>query len=298
VLLTYGASLSNPLASVAGSSSSSSPLGGVYPALALVGWYNGHPAFSHLSPDLSRVKRVSVIGHGNVALDVSRILLKDVAQLAQTDIPDEVLHVLSQSGVESVTATGRRGPGQVAFTTKEFREMLNLPAVSFEGLNGELVEQARGMVEGDRMKKRLLGLMEKSSATSAGGAKKQFKLDFLKSPKAFHGEGEGGRVGGVEWTINELLTSSPSTTPSPPASQVDSIPRASVVARPTAQTVSSPAEMVVESVGYRSEPLGIGEKWTLPFDFKRGRVQNVGGRIVDETGSAVSPQCIIRCASH
>lgn len=286
VLLTYGASLSNPLSSVSGSSSSAHPLNGVYPALALVGWYNGHPAFSHLSPDLSTVKSVTVIGHGNVALDVSRILLKDVAALAETDIPDDVLDVLAKSSVERVTAVGRRGPGQVAFTTKEFREMLNLPGVRFEGLKGDLVEAARGMVEGDRMKKRLLGLMEKSSEAGRESPK-QFNLDFLKSPSAFVGDAQG-RVSQVEWTENELLSASPDA-PAVPASQTGSQPKASVIARPTDRKTTSQTDMVVESVGYRSEPLGVGESWVVPFDTGRGRVQNVGGRIVDDAGSAVSP---------
>lgn len=281
IVFTYGASLSNPLSSVPGSSSSSQPLSGVYPALALVGWYNGHPAFSHLKPDLSSIKRVSVIGHGNVALDVSRILLKRVQDLDSTDIPDEVLSVLAESKVESVVATGRRGPGQVAFTTKEFREMLNLPGVRYEGLSGELVDEAKGMAVGDRMKTRLLGLMEKSSENGD----KQFKLDFLKSPKAFK-EDKKGQVGSVEWTVNQLLTSLPGT-PAPPISQAGSIPRASIIARPTDETVVTSADMVVESVGYRSEPLGVGESWSLPFDSSRGRVQNQGGRIVDGAGVAV-----------
>lgn len=253
--------------------------------MALVGWYNGHPAFSHLAPDLSSVKQVSVIGHGNVALDVSRILLKNVDDLRSTDIPEPVLDVLAASKVESVTATGRRGPGQVAFTTKEFREMLNLQGVGYKGLSGVMAEEARGMLEGDRMKKRLLGLMEKSGGT--GGEKKEFKLDFLKSPRAFVRAKNGRGVGSVEWEENELLSSSPNP-PTVPSSQVSSQPKVSVIARPTGRTTATQAEMVVESVGYRSEPLGVGEEWTLPFDSGRGRVRNVGGRVVDETGVAVS----------
>ena len=281
VLLTYGSSLSNPLSDVSGSSSSAHPLDGVYPALALVGWYNGHPAFAHLRPDLTNTRKVSVIGHGNVALDVSRILLKNVDDLRSTDIPESVLDVLASSRVESVTASGRRGPGQVAFTTKEFREMLNLNGVGYEGLTTDQAEGARGMVEGDRMKKRLLALMEKSGGTGH----KEFKLEFLKSPKEFIA-GANGNVSQVEWEENELLSSSPAP-PSVPSSQVSSQPKPSIVARPTGRTSVSDAGMVVESVGYRSEPLGVGESWSLPFDLGKGRVRNVGGRVVDETGVAV-----------
>jgi adrenodoxin-NADP+ reductase len=252
--------------------------------LALVGWYNGHPAFSHLAPDLSSVRSVSVIGHGNVALDVSRILLKPVEQLRETDMPESVLEVLAASKVERVMATGRRGPAQVAFTTKEFREMIKLPRVHYTGLDQALAEDAKAAVEGDRMRTRLLGLMEKDNGVTAENAKR-FQLEFLRSPSAF--KGEGGRVKQVEWNVNELLSSSPAP-PTPPSSQAESQPKASVVARPTGEKVVTEANMVVESVGYRSEPLGVGEAWVLPFDRARGRVRNVGGRVVDEAGVAVS----------
>ena len=304
VLLTYGASLSNPLSNVAGSSSSPDPLEGVFPALALVGWYNGHPAFSHLRPDLRNTKEVAVIGHGNVALDVSRILLKSPQSLEETDLPQSVLDVLGESKVEKVSTVGRRGPAQVSFTTKEFREMLNLPDVAYAGLGaGEAVEQARGMVEGDRMRKRLLGLME--SVKEGEERVKRFDLGFLRSPKAFLSSsssapsspgssttsGQRGRVTNVQWDINELLVSTPTPTTqsqNTPKSQEGSIPRPTVVARPTGQTETTTADMVVESVGYRSEPLGVGEEWILPFDESRGRVRNEGGRVVDRDGLAVS----------
>ena len=285
MILTYGASLSNPLSSVAGSSSSPSPLPGVHPALALVGWYNGHPAFAHLAPDLRKVENVAVIGHGNVALDVSRILLKTPESLSESDIPEDVLHLLSQSKVRKVTATGRRGPGQIAFTTKEFREMLHLPGVVYKGIDPILAHDAKKAVEGDRMRKRLLGLMEKRGAADGD---KQFQLDFLKSPKTFH-SGSSGRVGSVEWTINELLEAVPDP-PQPPASQTESIPKSgsgTIIARPTGETTTTLADMVVESVGYRSEPLGVGEEWHVPFDEVRGKVRNVGGRVVDNEGAAV-----------
>lgn len=286
ILLTYGASLSNPLSSVSGSTSSTNPLKGVFPALAFVSWYNGHPAFSHLPPNLEDVEDVSIIGLGNVALDVARILLKSASSLAHTDLPESVLEVLSRSKVKRVTAVGRRGPGQVAFTPKEFREMINLPDVSFSGVDPGLVEQAKGMVEGDRMRKRLLGLMEK---TTSGAGTKEFRLDFLKSPTAFVPSTEQpGRVGEVEWEINDLLAPPPAP-PDPPASQDQSIPKPAVVARPTGKRVSTKADMMIESVGYRSEPLGMGEEgWELPFDIGRGRVRNVGGRVVEEGGIAVS----------
>ncbi|WWC66017.1 uncharacterized protein I303_108639 [Kwoniella dejecticola CBS 10117] len=293
LILTYGASLSNPLSSVPGSSSSSKPLGNVIPALGLVSWYNSHPAFCGLPVNLRGVEEVSVVGQGNVALDVARILLKPIDQLSKTDLSEEVLQTLSESSVRKVRVVGRRGPGQVAFTTKEFREMLSIPDLEYRGVSGELMQQAKDLVGNERMKKRLLGLMEKSVKNDSG--RKSFALEFLRSPKAFlpstGGGIDTGAVGEVEWNVNQLLSSSPTTTPSPtpPDSQVQAVPTGNtVMARPTGETVTRRADMVIESVGYRSEPL-TGEEggWNLPFDEKRGRVKNVDGRVVDEEGVVV-----------
>ena len=227
---------------------------------------------------------VTVIGQGNVALDVSRILLKSKSSLEQTDLPDSVLQVLGKSRVKRVAVVGRRGPGQVSFTTKEFREMINLPDVSYVQVNQQLLDQAQGMVEGDRMKKRLLGLMDKPTSM---GTDKEFRLDFLKSPTAFHPrQGDQLSIGAVEWELNDLL-SSPSL-PEPPLSQQSSVPRSTVIARPTGQRAFEKTDMVIESVGYRSEALGVGETgWDLPFNSDQGRVKNVAGRVVDQNGIPV-----------
>ena len=258
-----------------------------------MGWYNGHPAFAHLTDQVATTlsagsaRDVLIVGQGNVALDVARMLLKPVDQLAETDLPTSVLEVLAQSKVKEVSVVGRRGPGQVAFTPKEFREMLNLPGVSYGGIQPDLLGGARKAVEGDRMKKRLLGLMEKPNGTEGD---KVFRLDFLKSPKAFLQDenltSSNPRVGGVEWTINELLTP-PATPPAPPSQEPAVSSQTTIVARPTGQTVTTKAGMVVESVGYRTEPLGGGEEWQIPFDTSKGRVRNIGGRVVDESGTVI-----------
>ena len=280
VLFTYGSSLSNPL-SVPGSSSSADPLSNVYPALALVSWYNGHPAFADLRVDLSEVRDVTVVGQGNVALDVARILLKDWKGLEKTDIPTAVLEVLSKSRVETVSAVGRRGPGQVAFTTKEFREMLHLPDVRYTGIDPELLTPAKEHVGNDRMRKRLLELMARTNDSGS----KAFELDFLKSPKAFL-PGRNGRVGSVEWTVNTLLPPPPAS-PLPPASQVDAVPAppTPMMISPTNESTTTMTDMVVESVGYRSEPIDAG----VPFDAASGRVRNTSGRVTDEHGMVVRP---------
>jgi hypothetical protein len=261
-----------------------------------VSWYNGHPAFADLPVDLRGIEDVSVVGQGNVALDVARILLKGANGLEGTDMPESVLEVLSKSAVRRVRSVGRRGPGQVAFTTKEFREMVSLPDTAFAGVNGTLMDEGKAAVEGDRMRKRLLALMEKPNGVAGP---KSFELDFLHSPKAFI-PNETGKVSAVDWDLNALLHA-PHASPAPPTSQEGSVPSpspkasaAAMVARPTGETVRIPTDMVVESVGYRSEPLD-GEGWVLPFDSRRGRVSNIGGRVVDDSGMAVSDVHMLCC---
>lgn len=265
ILFTYGASLSNPLASVPGSSASPHPLEGVFPALAFVGWYNGHPAFADLCPDLTGVESVDVVGQGNVALDVARILLSPVESLAASDLPQSVLDTLARSTVQKVRAVGRRGPAQVAFTTKELREMVRLPGVDFPGVDDALMAEAKAMAKGDRARTRMLGLMEKP----VHGGTKRFELAFLRSPTAFLPSGEG-RVAEVEYALNELVES-----------------ERGVSARATDKREVARAEMVVESVGYRSEPIA-GGALAAPFDDARGRLFNSAGRVHDaETGRHV-----------
>lgn len=281
LLLSYGASLSNPL-NVPGRD-----LKGVYQALALVGWYNGHPAFSDLPIDLSGIKDVNVIGQGNVALDVARILLKKPEELDDTDLPTPILDVLHQSAVERVSVVGRRGPAQVAFTTKELREMSNLSGVRYAGVTGPLMGQAKQELEKDRVRKRLLALMEKPSSSQEGN--KKFELDFLKSPKRFIASPQDGeRVGGIVYGINSLLPATPSPPQTSMGTEATPTPMAqSAGARaiPTGETVQVETDMIVESVGYRSEGL---ESDLVPFDTAKGRVRNVGGRVVIENGDIVS----------
>jgi adrenodoxin-NADP+ reductase len=279
LLLSYGASLSNPL-NIPGRD-----LKGVYQALALVGWYNGHPAFADLPVDLSKIKHVNVIGQGNVALDVARILLKNPTELDDTDLPTPVLDVLHKSSVEKVSVVGRRGPAQVAFTTKELREMSNLSGVRYAGVQGGLMEKAKQETEKDRVRKRLLALMEKPSSPDG---RKTFKLDFLKSPKRFiPSSKDETQVGAVEYEINSLLPAASAPPGAPGGTEATPTPMARSAgarAMPTGETVQVKTDMIVESVGYRSEGL---ESDLVPFDTGKGRVMNVGGRVVKEDGAIV-----------
>ncbi|EIW71415.1 hypothetical protein TREMEDRAFT_27417 [Tremella mesenterica DSM 1558] len=270
IVLTYGASLSNSLSSVPGSSSSSNHLKNVWPALSFVSWYNGHPAFSHLQPNLRNIQDVTIVGQGNVALDVARILLKPMSELENTDMPENVLNTLGESSVKRVRVVGRRGPGQAAFTTKEFREMLKLQNVRYDGVEKGLLKMAEESVKGDRMKSRLIGLM----GTKIEGEGKEFILDFLKSPTEFISSSnfkkiEQESVRGVEWALNELRMDDDG-----------------IKAVNTGEKLMTETDMVVESVGYKSEPL-LDDSWEIPFDNVLGRIKNINGRVVNDQGQVI-----------
>lgn len=304
LLFSYGSSHSTPLPDTPGSSASPDRLENVFPALAFVNWYNGHPAYTHLAPDLSG-EEVTIVGHGNVAIDCARILLKPPSEFASTDMPTPIIEHLKTSKVKRVEVVGRRGPAQVAFTTKEFREMVNLEGIRYEPVKGEMLEQAKGMVQGDRARSRLLDLMAKGGKKKPSGSveDKEFSLGFLRSPKSFLSDPTSStpkRISSILWAQNALLPQ-PSTPPSPspgapadPASTSAASP-SSVLARPTGEEFERRTEMVIESVGYRGEPIwdvkdaegemgGAG----VPFDRARARVMNMEGRVTDGSGVMVS----------
>ena len=133
VLFAYGASRDKTLG-IPGED-----LNGVISARSFVGWYNGLPEYEHLNPNLQAGDTAVVIGQGNVALDVARVLLAPLKELQQTDISEQAIEALSKSRVTDVKVIGRRGPLQAPYTIKELRELLHMPGVGFvpppEGLS-------------------------------------------------------------------------------------------------------------------------------------------------------------------
>lgn len=250
LILSYGASLSNPLG-IPGTD-----LGNVFPALAFVSWYNGHPAYADLPVDLSNIKSVDVVGQGNVALDVGRMLLQPVSVLEKSDIPQSVIDTLAKKAVDDVRIVGRRGPAQVAFTTKELREMTKLPGINYPGLPPDLQAAAKEATKGDRMRTRQLGLMEKPLSGPGG----RFALEFLRSPIRFNpSSSNSGVVGSVEWGENELVDGGRK-------------------AKSTGRSETRDTDMVIESVGYKSEPISD----FLPH--ATGKIVNDAGRVRTESG--------------
>ncbi|GAA5877028.1 hypothetical protein JCM8547_007496 [Rhodosporidiobolus lusitaniae] len=278
LLFTYGAALDRPL-SIPGETT----FANVFSARSFVNWYNGHPYHAEaLSPslDLSKLEHVTVVGQGNVALDVARMLLKSVDDLREFDVPDYALAELSRSKVKRVDIVGRRGPLQLAATTKELRELMNLPGVAFE-MDQALLEQAvreveeNPKMEGGRMRKRAMGLLKGGSKTPLAEAEKSWAFEFLRSPvDLLPSSSDPAKVGAVRYALNELAA------PSDPATTT--IDPNLLQARATGETVEQKTDAVFKSVGYRS--VGIEG---LPFDEKRGVVRNSEGRVTDEYGERV-----------
>ncbi|KAF9482864.1 FAD/NAD(P)-binding domain-containing protein [Pholiota conissans] len=229
------------------------------PALSLVHWYTQHPN-TPPPPALDKVSHVSLIGNGNVSLDVARMLLTNVDVLARYDVPQTVLEVLSRSTVKHVSIIGRRGPLEAAFTMKELREMINLPEASMVPLEPDLL--APPTTELTRQQSRVLQLLQKGSKNTFGTTPKTWSLDFFRSP-----------VGLVP------------PTPSSPSSQLSLshtvVDPATQKAVPTGEVSTISTDLVVTSLGFHGEP-------TVRFyDPGLQHLRTLGGRIVTSNGSLV-----------
>ncbi|KAG6887215.1 hypothetical protein C0992_013365 [Termitomyces sp. T32_za158] len=224
------------------------------PALSLVHWYTQHPA-APPPPPLERTTHVSLIGNGNVSLDVARMLLTPPSILAKYDVPAPVLDVLSRSQVKHVSIFGRRGPLEAAFTTKELRELINLPDAAMVPIPEDVLD----VRETTRQQGRILQLLRKGSNNAFGTTQKTWSLDFYRSPTGLvlPNEGEGTAMA----KLNLAHTKVGGETGR---------------AVPTGQTEEVETSLVVTSLGFHGEP-------TAPFydsELKHLRTMP-GGRVVD-----------------
>ncbi|KAF4446469.1 ferredoxin-NADP+ reductase [Fusarium austroafricanum] len=258
VLFAYGASEDKKLG-IPGEST----LSGIHSAREVVGWYNGLPGCSDLNLDLSQAGEAVVIGQGNVALDVARILLEDIDVLRKTDITEKALETLSKSRVKRVHVVGRRGPMQASFTIKEVRELMKLKEVAFLPFNRLLIPEDLKALP--RASKRLMEVLVKGSTTPVEAASKAWSLDSCLSPKHFLGNQEApSQVASTEFDITKLAT------PFDPKSSVSA----------TGETKILPSDVVFRSVGYKSVALPGFAKIGIQFDESRGVVDNDGlGRV-------------------
>ncbi|AFP38510.1 FAD-dependent oxidoreductase [Mycolicibacterium smegmatis] len=233
-------------------------LPGSVAAVDFVGWYNAHPHFREMAPDLSGGRAV-VVGNGNVALDVARILVSDPKALANTDIADHALDKLDTRGVDEVVVLGRRGPLQATFTTLELRELgdmeglgdvdVILDPADFADITDEDLEAAGKTVKQNI--KVLRGYAEREPR----GAKRRIVFRFFTSPIELRGE---DRVESIVLGRNELVRGADGR----------------MVAKDTGEREELPAQLVVRAVGYRGVPTP-----GLPFDERSGTIPHTDGRV-------------------
>lgn len=227
-------------------------LGNIFGSAAFVGWYNGHPQFAGLDPDLSGRNAV-VIGMGNVALDVARILAKTEAEFAGADIVAHALDALRISSLHTITIVGRRGPHQIMMTPKELGELMHLDRATPRVDPGDLPDEADDAILEPGLRKSVAHLRSFAAIPESERADKAIEIDFdmFASPLRFMGE---GKVTGLEVERTRVEAGR---------------------ATGTGETYVIPADLVVSCIGYRSSPIP-----GVPFDERAGRFANDEGRIL------------------
>ena len=238
-------------------------LQGSHPATEFVAWFNGHPDFRDYQFDLS-AKRVAVVGVGNVAVDVARILCRTPEELERTDIADYALEALRHSKVEEVYMLGRRGPAQAAFTNAEVRELGELPGADIVVLSGEAaldpLSQAELDNSQDRNAKKKVEIVQGFAERKSEGKPRRLTIRFLVSPVELLGNDEG-RVRSMRVVKNALYQTDTGTLRPKATDEFEEIP----------------VDLVFRSVGYQGTPLP-----GLPFHDKWAVVLNVNGRVVQD----------------
>ena len=224
-------------------------LPGTGTATEMVAWINGHPEFTDLPVDLGH-ERVVIVGNGNVALDVARILTTDPDALARTDISDHALAALRTSRVQEVVIAARRGPAASAFTLPELIGLTSTCEVVLDAADHDLV--IRDLADAsDPLTRYKLEILSKLGDASAPITRPRIRLAYQLTPKRILGD---QRVEGVEFTVTG-----------------------------TDEVRQLPAGLVLTSIGYRGKPIR-----DLPFDEAAAVVPNDGGRVVDpESGEPV-----------
>jgi ferredoxin--NADP+ reductase len=232
-----------------------------HPATEFVAWYNGHPEFCDRSFDLA-VERVAVIGVGNVAVDVARILCRTPEELATTDITPYAQEALARSRIREIYLLGRRGPVQAAFTTPEVRELGELDGADVrvppEDVALDPLSRAQLAASDDRALHKKVEILGEYARRPPGGKSKLLTLRFLVSPVELLDDGSGG-VGGMRLVRNRL--------------EDDGRGGARAVA--TGRVEELPVDLVFRSVGYRGVAVP-----GLPFDERTGTVPNDRGRVL------------------
>ena len=227
-------------------------LGNVFGSAAFVGWYNGHPQFADLAPDLSGETAV-VIGMGNVALDVARILAKTRAEFAGSDIVAHALAALEASNIRRIVNLGRRGPHQIMMTPKELGELGHLARAAPRVDPADLPDEGEDALLEPGLRKSVIHIRSFAAIPESHRADttQEVEFDFFAAPKALLGE---GKVEAVEVERTRVEAGR---------------------AVGTGETYTIPASLVVACIGYQTSPIA-----GVPFDERAGRFANDDGRIL------------------
>lgn len=237
-------------------------LAGSYAATEFVGWYNGHPDYRHYDFGLENVKRVVVIGVGNVAMDVTRVLARTTDELYETDIADYALDALKNSTVEEIIVLGRRGPAQAAFTNPEIKELGEMADADIVVLQEEATLDDLSATalkeEGDRSAVRNVDILQDYAKRDPQGKSRKITMRFLVSPVEIIGD---ENVEAIRIVKNELYLNE----------------RGTLRPRATEETETIPVDLVFRSVGYRGVALP-----DVPFYDRWGTIPNDKGRVMVE----------------
>lgn len=225
-------------------------LPGTGTATELVAWINGHPDFADLPVDLSH-ERVVIVGNGNVALDVARLLTSDPDDLARTDIADHALAAFRGSAVREVVIAARRGPAQSAFTLPELIGLTGSSEVVLSAADHQLVAAALATAS-DPLTKRKLEVLSTLGDDSAPSGRPRIRLAYRLTPARVLGDGRAARI---EFSVTG-----------------------------TAETRLLETGLVLTSIGYRGKPIR-----DLPYDESSAVVPNDGGRVVDPASGQPVP---------
>ncbi len=245
-------------------------LAGSYSATEFVGWYNGHPDYLDLSFDLS-VEKVAIIGMGNVAIDVARVLAKTPKELANTDIADYALETLKQSRLQDIYVIARRGPVQAAFTPPEVREMLELEqtvamvnpaALKLDNASQRILDQTK-----HRDIVRNVEILQRMAQNTDHEKPRRLHFMFEYSPLELY-EAKGA-VCGIKLVKNKLVETEDGR----------------IKAEATDQFEELPVGLVFRSIGYKGVALP-----GVPFDEKNGIIPNHEGRVIDLKTGIVHPR--------
>lgn len=224
---------------------------GVYGSAQFVGWYNGHPEHRDLAPDLN-CEAVAVVGNGNVALDIARVLAKTPQEMVGTDLPESVGRMIHAAPITDIHILGRRGPNEAKWTNVELREMARLKncvplidqAALPAGVEGEMSERDR------RLKEKNLATLRSFAEVAAGGKGKRAHFTFYARPVEVLG---GARVEGLRLERTRVEGGR---------------------SLGTGEFFEIPCGLIVASIGYRSRPIE-----GAPFDERRGVIANRKGRV-------------------